>query len=177
MAEPISLDTVNEMVQLLNQVPPGRTDQVVAQLRREQPAIYDYMLALVRPPLDQEEHDYIFSAVVIIWQVLRNSARPPGQVSAKALVRARRALMRNFQQIIRLPPEARQGHVALQLKSHPEPALLGYITAVVGRKPGKPFDPDARIVAHEALWVVLDALLASRPPEGPLRPAERRSAD
>jgi hypothetical protein len=162
MADPLSLETVNELAQLLNQTPPDQAGLVVAQMQREQPAVYDYLRALARPPFSRIEHERLFSIGVTVWQIMQHSARPPTRVTVEMLARTERAFSGELARLARMRRQEQEGRIALQVANYPEPAVLAFLTAAINRTTDPPFRQEARLVALQSLKVLLDALITSR---------------
>ena len=169
MADSMTKEAVFELAGLLSQLPQDQVDQLVAELRREQPDLYDYFQSLHRLFPDAREYNQIVGIGYTIWQILQRSAQPPGRVTMEMIYQANEAYAAELKRLTTGPAEARKKAAARVALNHPEPALLVYL-AVVIKAGGPSWQDQTYVLASNALRVLLDALIASRG-SGASRPA------
>jgi hypothetical protein len=174
MAEPLSLGKVLELAQLLGGLPDEQGQQLGARFRREQPILHKYLLASDHPPFTLPECEMIYSVGLTVWLIMERGGRPAAEVTSEILCSAADALDASMGRLAGMDQEARQGPIAAQVMSHPEPGLLGYLSLMVKERPDSPFNSVTRALALRILMILLDALIASRGRRG--RPRRLRSA-
>lgn len=170
MAKPMTPQEVFELAGLLSQMQQDQIDEMIRDLRREQPDLYDYFDSLHRLFPDAGEWNEVVGICYTTWQILKHSPDPPGRVTVEMLAQANGRYLAEIRRLTALPEEARKKAVTEVALSYPEPAMLAYLIVAM-KQVGSSWGEQTITRANNALRVLLDALLASRG-----RPARRASA-
>jgi hypothetical protein len=168
MPNPMNPQEIFELAGLLSQMRQDQIDELIIELRREQPDLYDYFQSLHRLFPDSREYNEIMGVGYTIWQILKRSANPPGRVTSAMLRHANEVYGAELKRTTTGPPEARKQAVAETALAHPEPAMLLYL-AVVMKQMSPGWGEKTVVLAANVLRVLIDALLAARGKAG--RPA------
>jgi hypothetical protein len=164
MEEPLSFKTVNELAGLITQMPLNQIEELAQRLKQEQPSIFEFLVRLKRPPLDEEEHSYIVTLTMMLWAVMEQAGRPAAQVTMEMLQRASTAVDAEIASLSAGGPQDREARTLLHVTSYPEPGLLAYLLIALKQKADPPLEPDAQVVAFRSLRTLLDAMVRSRRP-------------
>ncbi len=163
--EMISADTVTRTWERIGTMPPEQVPRLIEQMRREQPIILAYLMAMTgQPEFSSEDRETVFYIGVVVWQIMKQSPRGLRRVSERKLDEV---LDANDEQLEKLAAGGTnlQRAVEAMVKSHAEPEALRYIVEALmeEEEPGEPPVSAASLgLAFLTLKNTLDALVLSR---------------
>ncbi len=155
-------EEVFELAQLFGGLPQDQADQLLAELRREQPGLYSFLKGFESVFPDLDECNKVRSIAVTTWLIPKRSAEPPGLVTQEMILDGLDAYEAELVRLAAVQGKARQKVTAEVVLAHPEPALLAYVTMMVKHGATPPFQDESFLRAHKLLRVILHALIASR---------------
>lgn len=164
MDKPLSLETINELADLIGELGDEQAAQLVGRMKAEQPVLHSFLNALDRPPFTEDEFEYIAALGITLWAVADQAGRCTAPVKVEALERALKAIEASWTGRSSLPKEVQRARGVIEVTTYPEPGLLAYLIGALSQKDDPPLSVDARAEAFLRLRIFLDALVASGRP-------------
>lgn len=164
----IPLETVNQTWIRISQMSFQEIGELIVQFRDAQPAVGAYLIDLEGRPFDEEEIELLLYTSMVLWEILRQSERPPGRVGRELLEEAEDAQMDFLLLLVGDTPADFFSAIKSSLDRHPELDMLRSVVHALNQQQGLPDDEPMRLREGNSkfalihLMVVLDALLASR---------------
>ncbi|MBS1252658.1 MAG: hypothetical protein MAG451_01699 [Anaerolineales bacterium] len=166
MEHMISAEIVTQTWQRMAQTPIPTIPQLIDEMRREQPFILSYLLALGDFPFNQHEREIIFYVGLVVWQIVTESDRRLGRVTRAGLGQAEEA---NYDFLDLLASDTEADFVSAtetMLENHPEPEVLRYIVEAINDEEeytseDPPIREEYRGLAFVHLKIALDAFVKS----------------
>lgn len=161
----ISADTVTRTWERIGAMPLEQAPRLVEQMRKEQPVILAYLLAMSeQPEFSADDRETVFYIGMVVWQIMKQSPRRLRRVSERKLDEV---LDANDKQIEKLASGTGADLVRVakaMVESHPEPEVLRYVMEALmeEEEPGEPpVSAESVGLAFLSLKNVLDALVSS----------------
>lgn len=166
MERMISAETVTQTWQRMVQTPVSTIPQLIDEMKREQPLILSYLLALDDFPFNQHEREIVLYVGMVVWQIMKESDRPLGRVTRARLRKAEEA---NYDLLDMLASDTEADFVSAtetMLENHPEPEVLHYIVEAINDEEDYtsedlPIRDEYRGLAFVHLKIALDAFVNS----------------
>jgi len=163
----ISAEIVTQTWQRMAAMPPDRAQRLVDQMRKEQPLIHAYVLAMSeQPPFNAHEGQIVFYVGMVVWQMMKQSPMRLRKVTEPRLRQAEKA-NEAFLKLLSSDTEADfVSATKTMLERYPEPVVLGYVMeTLMDEEDYDPDDPpirdENRGLAFLHLKIVLDAFIDS----------------
>lgn len=163
----ISADTVTRTWQRVGAMPAHEAPRLVEQMRKEQPVILAYLMAMSeQPEFSPDDREIVFYLGMVVWQIMRQSPRRLRRVSERMLDQV---LQANEDQLKKLASGtgADLYHASRTIvDGHAEPEVLRYVVeALMDEDARDPDDPPLSAesvgLAFLSLKNILDALVLS----------------
>ncbi len=162
----ISADTVTRTWQRCAATPPHEARRLIEQMRREQPVILAYLLAMSeQPEFGPDDRDTVSFIGIAVWQIMKQGSRRLRRVTEHRLDDV---LDANHDLLEKLAGSTQTGlcrAVKASISDYPEPEVLRYIVEALredGDDAGKPaLSEAAEGLAFLTLKNILDALVFS----------------
>jgi hypothetical protein len=166
MSDIISLEEASQTCGLLNQLPRDQADQLLPQLKQEQPALFQYLGRVAQQQARESDGERIVDVAVVLWQIMKQGTGRLGRVTVKALDRAERILGAKVAHIAAIGEPGKRSATTELVLGHPQPYVLAWLYASMqaDNPHGPPLEKETRFVALYHLQTMLDAMVASLAP-------------
>ncbi|HEY4491438.1 MAG TPA: hypothetical protein VI958_05525 [Acidobacteriota bacterium] len=159
----ISRDEIEKTHQSLALLTEQETRKLVKRFQKKQEPLLVYLAAVSeREAFNEEEQDIFFTMILMIWQALLKHYPGMKRVSMKRLEEADDHAFASLEQLADSSDADLLRHVDVQLGSHPEKELLGYVVEMtMESNPDSAVREEMRGMIFLSLSFVLDQLLAA----------------
>ncbi len=165
MVHIITLEEALQICDMLNQIPPDQNIEVERQFAIEQPALYHFILEVMRKQARACDGERIGSIALYLWQILQRGAGV--QIRAVTEEELDQALHGLADRIIRLAsikdPVRKENATKQTVLAYPQPYVQAWLYLSL-RANQPPMDPDTYMSAVGNLQAMMDALVANMEP-------------
>ena len=130
--EKIASKDIEKIVKKMNSISKGDAVSLTGLMRKEQPAVLNFLTGVGGPALNEEEREWVIFLGITIWQIFEQARAPFPEVKSEMLDNA---AVQTAQLVSYLKDESEDGFrytISKVLEGYHQPELLSYIVGALG---------------------------------------------